>query len=139
MFPKLIDWTQNEDKRIRYYSGTAIYRKNIQLNNINKKERVWLRFPKLCSMARVVINNQEVSTIWCSPWEADLTPFIREGNNKLEIYVTNSLMNRMIGDATLPQDSRYTYAYPEIVTSRDKLVSSGIIGDVFLVKYEEIE
>ena len=139
VFPKLIDWTQNEDKRIRYYSGTAIYRKNIQLNNINKKERVWLRFPKLCSMARVVINNQEVSTIWCSPWEADLTPFIREGNNKLEIYVTNSLMNRMIGDATLPQDSRYTYAYPEIVTSRDKLVSSGIIGDVFLVKYEEIE
>ena len=27
VFPKLIDWTQNEDKRIRYYSGTAIYRK----------------------------------------------------------------------------------------------------------------
>ena len=43
-------------------------------------------------------------------------------------------MNRMIGDASLPHEKRYTYAYPEIATPDDKLVSSGIIEEVLLVK-----
>ncbi len=31
----------------------------------------------------VFINGKEVSTIWCSPWEADLTPYVQEGDNAL--------------------------------------------------------
>jgi len=40
----------------------------------------------------------------------------------------------MIGDASLPQEERYTYAYPEIATPKDKLISSGIIKELLLVK-----
>lgn len=63
-----------------------------------------------------------------------MTPYIKEGENTLEIEVVNSLMNRMIGDVVLSQDKRYTYAFPEIVAAKDKLVPSGIIDEIVLVK-----
>ncbi len=55
-----------------------------------------------------------------------LTPYVQEGgDNALGLRVVDSLTNRMIGDASLPQEERYTYAYPEIVKVGDRLVSLG--------------
>lgn len=133
-FTNLTDWTENEDKRIKYYSGTAVYRKKIQLDKVVSGEQVFLRFPQLGSIARVLINGKEVSTVWCSPWESDITPYIKNGENTLEIQVVNSLTNRMIGDASLPQSERFTYAYPEITSPKDRLVPSGIMDKVLLVQ-----
>lgn len=133
-FSNLTDWTKNDDERIKYYSGTAVYRKTIQLDKPASGEQVLLRFPQLASIARVFINGREVSTVWCSPWEADITTYVHEGVNELKIEVVNSLMNRMIGDASLPQSKRFTYAFPEIASPQDRLVSSGIIDKVLLVR-----
>jgi hypothetical protein len=133
-FTSLTDWTESADKRIKYYSGTAVYRKAIQVAKPASGEQVLLRFPQLGSIARVFLNGKEVSTVWCSPWEADLTPYLRQGENALEIQVVNSLMNRMIGDASLPQAERFTYAYPEIASPKDHMVPSGIMGKVLLVR-----
>jgi hypothetical protein len=132
-FTSLTDWTENADKRIKFYSGTAVYRKVIQLAAPASGEQVVLRFSQLGSIARVLLNGKEVSTVWCSPWEADLTPYLKKGENALEIQVVNSLMNRMIGDAALPPAERFTYAYPEIATPKDHLVPSGIMDKVLLV------
>jgi hypothetical protein len=133
-FTSLTDWTENSDNRIKYYSGTAVYRKTIQLDKIASGQQVLIRFPKLGSVACVFINGKEVSIVWCSPWEADITTFIKKGENALEIQVANSLSNRMIGDASLPRLERFTYAYPEIVSPKDRLVPSGIIDKVLLVR-----
>jgi hypothetical protein len=133
-FNKLTDWTQHPDQRIKFYSGTAVYRKIIQCSKLTSGEQVLLRFPQLGSVARVVINGKEVSTVWCSPWEADLTAHIKKGGNTVEIYVANCLTNRMIADALLPQSERFTYAYPEIASPKDRLIASGIIDKVLLVK-----
>lgn len=111
VFEELTDWARNADDRIRYYSGTAVYKKTITLDKLDKDEELVLRIPQLGAMAQVFINGKEVSTIWCSPWEADLTPYVQEGDNALELRVVNSLTNRMIGDVSLPQEERYTYAY----------------------------
>lgn len=134
MFDELIDWTKHMDPAIRFYSGTAVYQKELSVSNLKKNERILLRFPRLGSLARIWVNEKEVATVWCSPWEADITECVNEGINSLKIEVVNSLMNRMIGDASLPHEKRYTYAYPEIATPDDKLVSSGIIEEVLLVK-----
>lgn len=133
-FTSLTDWTENADNRIKYYSGTAVYRKTIQLEKPVSGEQVLLRFPQLGSIARVFLNGKEVSTVWCSPWEAEITQFIQKGENTLEIQVVNSLNNRMVGDAALPQSERFTYAYPEIATAKDRLVSSGIMDKVLVVR-----
>ena len=130
VFPVLTDWTKHADSGIRYYSGTAVYRKKINLGKAAANEEIILRFDSLNSIGRVWLNGQEVSTVWCTPWEANLTPFVKNGENKLEIEVVNSLMNRMIGDASLPESKRLTYSYPEIAKSTDGLVPSGITGEV---------
>ena len=134
VFPVLTDWTKHADSGIRYYSGTAVYRKKINLGKAAANEEIILRFDSLNSIGRVWLNGQEVSTVWCTPWEANLTPFVKNGENKLEIEVVNSLMNRMIGDASLPESKRLTYSYPEIAKSTDGLVPSGITGEVWLVR-----
>jgi Glycosyl hydrolases family 2, sugar binding domain len=133
IFTSLTDWTKHEDKRIKFYSGTAVYRKTIQMDEPVSGQQVLLRFPKLGSIARVFMNGKEVSTVWCSPWEADITSFIKNGANALEIQVVNSLTNRMVGDASLPQSERFTFAYPEIATPTTSLVPSGIMDKVLLI------
>lgn len=132
-FAKLTDWSLHADPRIRYYSGTAIYQKELSLSAPTNEERLLLRFLHLASLARVWVNEKEIATVWCSPWEADITEYVQEGANSLKIEVVNSLMNRMIGDASLPQTERITYSYPEIVTPKDKLISSGIIDTLYVV------
>jgi alpha-L-rhamnosidase/Glycosyl hydrolases family 2, sugar binding domain len=134
IFPGLIDWTKHSDDRIKYYSGIVKYGKIIQSGKNVPGEQVLLRFLKIGSLARVFLNGKEVSTVWCSPWEADITPYIMEGENELEIHVVNSLVNRMIGDASLPEEKRFTYSYPEIVTSKTTLVPSGIMDKVLLIR-----
>ena len=46
--------------------------------------------------------------VWTSPWTVDLTGMVREGENELEIDVTNLSVNRLIGDAGLPENRRLT-------------------------------
>ena len=134
VFSQLTDWTKNSDSRIRFYSGTAVYLKELSLPASKSTERLLLRFADLGSLARVWVNDKEVATVWCAPWEADITEYVRKGKNTLKIEVVNSLMNRMIGDAALPEAKRFTYSYPEIVTATDKLIPSGIIGELLLVQ-----
>jgi hypothetical protein len=134
VFTNLTDWTKHPDNRIKYYSGTAMYRKTIQIDKIVPGEQLLLRFPQLGSIARVILNGKDVSTVWCSPWEAEITSFIKEGENALEIQVVNSLTNRMVGDASLPVAARFTYSYPEIATPQTSLVASGIMDKVLLVR-----
>ena len=58
-----------------------------QLGKAAANEEIILRFDSLNSIGRVWLNGQEVSTVWCTPWEANLTPFVKNGENKLEIEV----------------------------------------------------
>ena len=124
VFDELYDWTSSTDPRIKYYSGTAVYKKTIQCNPSN--DRIYLDLGNPGLIARVFVNSQEAGVVWCSPWNLDITKYLTHGENKLEIHVANSLMNRMIYDASLPEEKRVTYAYPAIVSEGDPLVASGL-------------
>lgn len=123
-FDQLSDWTTNSDPRIKYYSGTAIYKKTVSINVSN--DRILIDLGDPCFVARVFVNTKDAGVIWCSPWMTDITKHLVNGENELEIHVANSLMNRMIYDASLPENERITYSYPEIVTPNDKLEASGL-------------
>ena len=123
-FDKLYDWTTSTDPKIKYYSGTAIYKKTIL--HTPDKNRVYIDLGDPGFIARVFVNSVDVGIVWCSPWNLEITQYLKKGNNDLEIHVANSLINRMIYDASLPENERVTYAYPSIVSSKDKLVPSGL-------------
>lgn len=69
-------------------------------------------------------------TIWCSPWNLEIGQLLRDGVNTIELEVTNSLYNRMIGDSSLKEDERFTHPSSPIVTPDTALVPSGISGGV---------
>lgn len=123
-FEKLEDWTTNLDPKIKYYSGTAIYKKTISIDSKPKKLEIDLGNPGF--IAQVLVNGKDAGIIWCSPWRLDISRFIKEGKNNLEIRVVNSLMNRMMYDSQLTENNRITYAYPIIASSKDPLVPSGL-------------
>lgn len=132
-FNGLNDWTVNADPRIKYYSGTAVYRKTVSIHKTDDKVYLDLNSPGF--VARVFINSRDAGVVWCSPWQVEITGYIVDGENDVEIHVANSLMNRMIYDASLPESERVTYSYPMIVASKDKLEPSGL-KEVRLIRKE---
>ena len=123
-FETLEDWTTNADSRIKYYSGTAVYRKKATIDVAN--DRIYLQICNPGFVAHVFINSQDAGIVWCSPWNIEITKYLIDGENDIEIHVANSLMNRMIYDASLKENERITYAYPMIASPDDKLEPSGL-------------
>ena len=95
-----------------------------------------LRIPGLHGVAHVVVNGKEAGYVWCSPWELDITRFVRKGRNRVSIEVRNSLVNRLVGDAALPESQRSTWIFTQLFDSSSKLIPSGIEGQVLLVEKE---
>jgi hypothetical protein len=124
VFDTLHDWTKDPDPRIKYYSGTAIYKRNFKIETSDKKTFIDLANPDF--VAKVVVNSKEVGVIWCSPWQLEITDYLKDGENTLEIHVANSLINRMVYDASLPEGQRVSYSYPQIMKPEDELIASGL-------------
>jgi hypothetical protein len=139
-FAKLDDWTKRPEDSIRYYSGTASYRRNFDLPKSeisNLKSQIHLDLGRVKNLARVRLNGHDLSVLWTAPWRVDITRAVREKNNELEIEVVNLWPNRLIGDASLPKEQRRT------VTNVGKfdrpgatLLESGLLGPVRLLATE---
>lgn len=123
-FEKLHDWTKDSDPGIKHFSGTAIYKRKFHVGK--SEDRIFLNTGNPNFVAKVFVNQKEVGIIWCSPWEVEISEYLEDGENELEIQVANSLMNRMIYDASLPENKRVTYSYPAIVKENDAPLESGL-------------
>lgn len=139
VFDRLTDWTESDDPDIRYFSGLATYENTFRLPKPRKGHRLLLRAPGVEGVARVTVNGKDAGILWCTPWETDITPLVRKGKNTVRIEVRNSLANRIIGDASLPEDKRHTWMYSvvELYNAESRLVPSGITGDVSIVETKE--
>ena len=106
----LTDWSKNADPRIRYYSGTAVYRRNLELTESQISVgggRLMLDLGQVNVVARVKLNGKQCGIAWKPPYRVDITGLARCGRNELEIDVANLWINRMIGDEQLPEDCRW--------------------------------
>ena len=56
-------------------------------------------------MARVRLNDRDLGILWKPPYRIDLSKAVVPGENRLEVSVVNLWVNRLIGDAALPEDS----------------------------------
>ncbi len=106
---KLYLWGESEDSRIKYFSGTTRYSADINVDSkqILGAKKIVLELGEVYELARVKINGADAGLAWCSPYEVDITKLVKSGKNKLEVFVTNTWVNRMIGDEKLPQDTEY--------------------------------
>ena len=67
-------------------------------------KRIILDLGKVKNVAEISVNKRKVAVLWHSPFEIDITDYCKEGENVLDIDVTNLWPNRMIGDKTEPDD-----------------------------------
>jgi hypothetical protein len=103
-FDKLEDWTHHPETGIKYYSGTAVYKKTVHLAAIPKTRKVYLDLGVVNYLATVTVNGKKIGVVWTSPWRIDISSAVRAGDNLIEIAVTNVWANRLIGDEQEPAD-----------------------------------
>ncbi|MEI7504926.1 MAG: glycosylhydrolase-like jelly roll fold domain-containing protein, partial [Paludibacter sp.] len=129
-FKTLSDWTLSTNDSVKYFSGTAIYKKSFNLNEIQKDKKVMLNLGLLTSMAKVKLNGKELGGVWTAPWTLDVTSALKVGNNELEISVVNNWMNRLIGDLKIPVNERPTWTPVFPYKADSPLQASGLFGPV---------
>jgi hypothetical protein len=102
----------HQDPGVRYFSGTALYRKHFLLpaKNIPENRKIILHMGMVEVLAQVTINKKDYGTLWKRPFNIDITEAIKPGQNILEIRVTNLWPNRLIGDEQLPEENEFTMA-----------------------------
>ena len=144
-FDQLVPWNTHESPDIKYFSGTATYRKMLTLTPAQAESLLRLQLGKVGCIARVRLNGKDQGVVWTAPWTVDLTGAARAGDNMLEIDVANVWQNRLIGDAGLPEDQRRTKTNVVLekgkrtrryrcssVNTIDELTPSGLMGPVRL-------
>ena len=126
--PTLRDWTSFDDPRIRYYSGTAVYRTKIGLPA--GKGRRWLDLGRLApgNVAEVFDGDRSLGVAWTAPYRVEVT-----GAGDLSVRVTNLWPNRLIYDSSLPEKSRLTRTNINPYRPQDKPLSSGLLGPVLVI------
>jgi len=131
MLDKLISWTTYPDFGVQHYSGTATYHQEFNLNTI-PAGKIVLDLGEVSMMATIKINGIACPTLWKAPYAADITKYLKQGSNQLEISVTNLWVNRLIADAGLPAEKRISWVTYNPYKPGDRLLPSGLIGPVVL-------
>ncbi|WP_240663494.1 glycosyl hydrolase [Mucilaginibacter limnophilus] len=150
-FDALIDWTKRSEEGIKYYSGTAVYKKSFDVpsTGITGGKRLYLHLGDVKNMARVKLNGTDLGVLWTAPWMVDISTAVLQENNQLEIEVVNLWPNRLIGDENRPDDGiknghwpewllkkqprpskRNTFSTHRFYNSKSPLFSSGLLGPV---------
>lgn len=125
-------WNKNEDPTIRFYSGTAVYHTSFDWNQKGAKV-VRLQLEKNNNWVTVYINGKKAGTIWASPWNLDITSYLKQGKNELRMEVTNSWNNRVIGELLYPSLGQLITDPHLFATPDSPLQDAGLSGEISLI------
>ena len=125
-WPLLKDWTTDADSDVKYFSGTATYRKSVKCKmesvKLENDGRVILDLGEVKDFAEVTVNGKSYPPLWRPPFCLDITDAVKTASVQqqgravaprpplsidLEIKVTNLWPNRLIGDDALPEDCEW--------------------------------
>ena len=133
-FDKLISWTDSDIDGIKYFSGRAVYRKEIDIpkSYLDANTHLQLDLGVVQKTARVSLNRREIAILWKPPFTVDITDIAKPGKNELVVEVANTWTNRLIGDAFLPAEKQFckTNLHSRMANKGRRLQTSGLIGPV---------
>lgn len=132
-FAALTDWSTHPEPGVRFYSGTAVYRKSLQWDGGTTGLSIDLG--EVRELAEVKLNGRSLGTVWAPPFRVAIPDgALQKENNRLEIEVVNFWPNRIIGDAASPESKRLTRTNVRQLNSKTKLMKSGLLGPVRILR-----
>jgi hypothetical protein len=157
---KLTSWTELPGRQ--YYSGEAIYSRNVSIKNAGTTgARIILDFgmgtsfvdkrgpnasgmlalldPPIREAAIVFVNGKRAGSLWHPPYRIDVSGFVHNGENKIEVHVYNTAINLLAGQP--PRDytalrARYGRRFDPQDMDDLKPISSGLLCPIHLVEQE---
>ncbi len=111
---KLGDWSKIDG--LKAYSGGVWYRKTIQIDRNSLKNKLTIDLGNVISSAELRVNGQGAGIRVAPPWSFDISSLAKEGENRVEVLVYNTLSNNFTSIPT---------RYPGKITS-------GLMGPVIL-------
>lgn len=107
---ELQSWTVHKNPGVRFYSGLARYRTKISISErmLRGDSPLILDLGALWAVGEVFLNGHPLGILWKPPYELDVKPFAKAGDNTLEIEIANTWANRLAGDAAQTSGKRYT-------------------------------
>ncbi len=137
-FSELNDWTTNSDPVVKYFSGTAHYSSvfNVPAGALSGLEEARIDLGTVHVMAELIVNGHNAGVLWRTPFlSPDLLPWLKEGENTIEVNVTNLWVNRMIGDRQ--RGEKPVTRVRRFYNAGDPLLPSGLLGPVRLIGYSD--
>jgi len=132
VFDILSDWSESNDDKIKFYSGTATYKTTFTIDELPQKGEFFLDLGEVSVMAEVKLNGKKAGGVWIAPYRLNVSEILQAGKNELEIEVVNLWRNRLIKDKMLPDDKKYTWTVVEDIKVGEEPHSSGLSGPVII-------
>lgn len=131
----LFDWSKEEDEKIKYYSGTAVYNTIFKWKG-KPKGRIYLSLGEVANIANVCVNGIDCGTAWTAPYQVEITEVLKKGNNRLEIQIENTWANALNGleKGKAPFNGIWTNA--KYRRKEDTLLPAGLLGPVKIIVRE---
>ena len=126
VFPELISWPAHAEPGIKYFSGSAVYQKELAVTRPADGARVILDLGDVKNFATVTVNGRTYPALWKPPFRVDITDALTDRPAALAVKVTNLWPNRLIGDEQLPDDCEWKKAdYGEAIVDIPAWVKAG--------------
>lgn len=132
-FEKLTSLSENTEGGIKYFSGTATYQNTFNIPALTKGAQYEIDLGDVKNIAEVIINGKNVGTAWKKPFKLDISNALKAGDNTLEIRVTNTWVNRLIGDAQPNVKQKITFVTMPFYRGQEPLLPSGLLGDIKII------
>jgi hypothetical protein len=139
VFESLTPWNDNSDQGVKYFSGTGTYVNTIEAPAewFAEGVQLWIDLGLVKNLAEVIVNGKSLGVVWKTPFRVNVTEALKQGENQLEIKVTNLWVNRLIGDQQ-PGAVKLTYTTMPFYRADSPLLPSGLLGPVTVVSSKGI-
>ena len=122
----LFDWRDNE--QLKFRSGTGIYAASFKVDKRIPGKKYIIDLGKVYYTASVIINGKNAGSRIFAPYSLDVTQFLRQGDNNIEVQVTTTRLNGFIGEAR-----KGNPMYVQFKNKERTIIPSGLVGPVRLL------
>lgn len=91
----LTAWTDLDVDAAKVNTGIGVYSVEFELPTVAEADEWLLDLGDLRESARVIVNGDEVGTVWSVPYTIEVGKYLKNGINRLEIEVINLPANRI--------------------------------------------